>query len=84
MTSSDQEPKTTPDILAEEMRKTALAKLPDKKTGRLAKLFCEQCFQIRGVRVVDDTSVVGPNLDFDCTDALEVKRTIIFYCVTVS
>jgi hypothetical protein len=72
MTSSDKEPKPMPDILDDEMRKTAAAKAPDKKTGRLARMFCEQCVQIKDVRIVDDRSVVGPNLDFDFMNELSV------------
>jgi hypothetical protein len=51
-----------PDILNEEMRRTATAKDPDKKTGRLALLFCKQCFCIKDARILDDRSVVAPNL----------------------
>jgi hypothetical protein len=68
------------DILGEEMRKTAAAKAPDRKTGRLAKLLCEQCFQIKGVRVIDDRSVVGPNLDFTFTDELAVIGVVNQMC----
>jgi hypothetical protein len=71
-----------PDILSEEMRKTATAKAPDKRTGRLAKLFCEQCFQIKDVRIVDDRSVVGPNLDFRFTDELAVIGVVNRMCDT--
>lgn len=69
-----------PDLLAEEMRKTAAAKAPDRKTGRLAKRFCEQCFQIKGARIVDDRSVVGPNLDFTFTDELAVIAVVNQMC----
>jgi hypothetical protein len=69
-----------PDILSEEMRKTAAAKTSDKKTGRLAKLFCEQCFQIKGVKIVDHRHVVGPNLDFTFTDELAVIGVVNQMC----
>src|SRR5262249_19051809 len=69
-----------PDILDDEMRKTAAAKAPDKKTGRLARIFCEQCFQIKDVRIVDDKSVVGPNLDFDFMDELSVIGVVSQMC----
>jgi hypothetical protein len=72
--------KPVPDILSEEMRKTAAAKTPDKKTGRLAKRFCEQCFQITDVRIVDNRSVVGPNLDFTFTDELAVIGVVSQMC----
>jgi hypothetical protein len=35
-----------PDILADDIRKTTERKIPDKKTGRLARILCEQCFQM--------------------------------------
>jgi hypothetical protein len=69
-----------PDILAEEMRRTAAAKTPDKKTGRLALLFCQQCFRINDARIVDDRSVVAPNLDFDFTNALGVIGVVNQMC----
>jgi hypothetical protein len=69
-----------PDILAEEMRKTAAARTPDKKTGRLALLFCQQCFRIRDARIVDDRSVVAPNLDFTFTDELAVIGVVNQMC----
>jgi hypothetical protein len=68
------------DILAEEMRRTAAAEAPDKKTGRLAKLFCEQSFRIKDVRIVDDRRVVAPNLDFTFTDELAVIGVVNQMC----
>jgi hypothetical protein len=68
------------ELLAEEMRKTAAAKTPDRKTGRLAKLFCEQAFQITGVRIVDNKSAVGPDLDFNFTNELEVIGVVNQMC----
>jgi len=61
-------------------RKPRLPRPPDRKTGRLAQLFCEQCFQINGVRIVDDRSVVGPNLEFDFTDELGVIGVVNQMC----
>jgi hypothetical protein len=69
-----------PDILAEEMRRTAAAKTPDKKTGRLALLFCQHCFRINDARIVDDRSVVAPNLDFDFTNELGVIGVVDQMC----
>ena len=68
------------DILAKEMAKTAAAKGPDKKTGRLALLFCQQCFRINNARIVDDRSVVAPNLDFDFTSELGVIAVVNQMC----
>jgi hypothetical protein len=69
-----------PDILGEEMRRTAAAGAPDKKAGRLARLFCEQCFRIKGVRIVDDRRVVGTNLDFTFSDELAVIAVVNEMC----
>lgn len=68
------------DLLAEEMRRTAAAKTPDKKTGRLALLFCQQAFQINDARIVDDRCIVAPNLDFDFTNELGVIAVINQMC----
>ena len=65
-----------PDILDEEMRKTAAAKKPDKKTGRLALHFCRKAFRINDARIVDDRTVVAPNLDFDFTNELAVIAVV--------
>jgi hypothetical protein len=70
-----------PDYLEEEIRKTAAAKTPDKKTGRLALLFCQQCFRIRDARIVDGRSVVAPNLDFDFTNELGVIAVVNQMCL---
>jgi hypothetical protein len=70
-----------PDILGEEMRKTAAAKAADRKTGRLALLFCRQCFRIRDARIVEDRSVVAPNLDFDFTNELGVIGVVNQMCL---
>jgi len=80
MISSDQEPKAMSDILSDELRKTATAKTPDKKTGRLARIFCEQCFQIKDVKIVDHRHVVGPNFDFTFTDELAVIGVVNQMC----
>jgi hypothetical protein len=69
-------------ILNEEMRKTAAAKAPDKKTGRLALLFCQQSFRINDARIVADRSVVAPNLDFDFTSELAVIALVDQMCQT--
>jgi hypothetical protein len=69
------------DILDEEMRKTATAKAADKKTGRLALLFCQQCFRIQDARIVDGRSVVASNLDFTFTDDLAVIGVVDQMCV---
>jgi hypothetical protein len=69
-----------PDILAKEMAKTAAAKAPDKKTGRLALLFCQQCFRIKDARIVDDRSVVATNLDFDFMNELGVIGVVNQMC----
>jgi hypothetical protein len=69
-----------PDILAEEMRKTAASKAPDKKTGRLALLFCKQAFRIDDARIVDDRYVVAPNLDFTFTNELAVIGVVNQMC----
>jgi hypothetical protein len=69
-----------PDILTEEMRRTAAAKAPDRKTGRLALLFCRQCFRINDARIVDDRSIVAPNLDFDFTNELGVIGVVNQMC----
>jgi hypothetical protein len=69
-------------MLAEEMRRTAAAKTPDKKTGRLAKLFCEQCFQIEDVQIVDDRHVVSPNFDLTFTDERAVIAVVNQMCET--
>jgi hypothetical protein len=71
-----------PDLLAEEMRKTSAAKSPDKKTGRLALLFCQQAFRINDARIVDDRHVVAPSLDFDFTNELGVIAVINQMCQT--
>lgn len=60
---------------------TATAKTADKKTGRLAKLFCEQCFRIRDARIVDDRFIVAPNLDFTFTDELAVIGVVNQMCL---
>jgi hypothetical protein len=70
-----------PDVLADEMRKTAAAKTPDKKTGRLALLFCKQCFRIQDARIVDDRSIVAPNLDFTFTEELAVIGVVNQMCL---
>jgi hypothetical protein len=59
----------------------AAATTADKKTGRLAKLFCEQCFRIQDARIVDDQFVVAPNLDFTFTDELAVIGVVNQMCV---
>src|SRR5690242_753884 len=69
-----------PDSLAKEMAKTAAAEAPDKETGRLALLFCEQCFRINDARIVDDRSVVATNLDFDFTSELGVIGVVNQMC----
>jgi hypothetical protein len=69
-----------PDLLAEEMRKTAAARGPDKKTGRLALAFCQQCFRIKDARIVGDRSVVAPNLDFDFMNELGVIGVVNQMC----
>jgi hypothetical protein len=71
-----------PDILKEEMRKTAVAKAPDKKTGQLARLFCQQAFRLKDVEIVDDRRVVGPNLDFNFMDELAVFGVVYQMCLT--
>jgi hypothetical protein len=53
----------------------------DQKTGRLALLFCQQCFRIRDARIVDDRSVVAPNLDFDFTNDLSVIGVVNQMCL---
>ena len=68
------------DILDEEMRKTAAAKAPDKKTARLALQFCQQCFRINDARIVDDRSVVATNLDFDFMNELGVIGVVNQMC----
>lgn len=68
------------DILDEEMRKTAAAKAPDKKTGRLALLFCQQCFRIKDARIVDDRSVVATNLAFNFMNELGVIGVVNQMC----
>jgi hypothetical protein len=70
-----------PDILSEEMRKTAASKAADKETGRLALLFCQQCFRIQDARIVDGRSVVAPNLDFDFTSELGVIGVVNQMCL---
>jgi hypothetical protein len=62
------------------MRKTAAVKTTDKKTGRLALLFCQQSFRINDARIVDDRYVVAPNLDFDFTNELGVIGVINQMC----
>ncbi len=69
-----------PDILDGEMRKTATAKTPDKKTGRLALHFCKKAFRINDTRIVDDRRVVGPDLDFDFMDELSVISVVGQMC----
>ena len=69
-----------PDILAKEMAKTAAATAPDKKTGRLALLFCHQCFRIKDARIVNDRSVVATNLDFDFMNELGVIGVVNQMC----
>jgi hypothetical protein len=71
-----------PDVLADEMRKTAAAKTPDKTAGRLALLFCKQCFRIQDARIVDGRSIVAPNLDFNFTNELSVIGVINHMCQT--
>jgi hypothetical protein len=71
-----------PDILDEEMRKTAAAKTPDKKTGPLALHFCRTAFRINDARIVDDRTVVAPNLDFDFTNELAVIAVVNQMCQT--
>jgi hypothetical protein len=68
--------------LEQEIRRTAAAKSPDRKTGRLAMLFCQQAFQINDARIVDDRYIVAPNLDFDFTDELAVIAVINQMCDT--
>jgi hypothetical protein len=68
------------EILHEEMRKTAAAKAPDKKTGRLALLFCQQCFRIQDARIVDGRSVVASNFDFTFTNELAVIGVVNQMC----
>jgi hypothetical protein len=69
-----------PDMLDDEMRKSAARKTSDKKTGRLARMFCEQCFQMKDVQIVDDRRVVGPGLDFDFMDELSVISVVGQMC----
>jgi hypothetical protein len=69
-----------PDLLAEEMRKTAATKGHDKKTGRLALAFCQQCFRIKDARIVKNRSVVAPNLDFDFMSELGVIGVVNQMC----
>jgi hypothetical protein len=68
------------DILSTEMRKTATARTADKKTGRLALRFCQQCFGVPDARIVDNRSVVAPNLDFDFTNELAVIGVVNQMC----
>jgi hypothetical protein len=68
------------DFLQEEMRKTAAARTPNRKTGRLALLFCKQAFQVNDARIVDDRCIVAANLDFDFTDELCVIAVINQMC----
>ena len=68
------------DILAKEMAKTAASKAPDKKTGRLALLFCQQCFRINDARIVDGRSVVATNLDFDFMNELGIIGVVNQMC----
>jgi hypothetical protein len=68
------------DYLKEEMRRTAAAKSPDKKTARLALHFCQQAFQITDARIVDDRYIIAANLDFDFTDELAVIGVINQMC----
>ena len=70
-----------PDILDEAMRKTAAAKTPDKKTGRIARIFCQKAFRINDARIVDDRHVVAPNLDFEFTDELTVIAVVNQMCI---
>ena len=70
-----------PDFLEKEMQQTGAAKSPDKKTGKLALLFCQQCFRIKDARIVDERSVVAPNLDFDFTNELGVIGVVNQMCL---
>jgi hypothetical protein len=69
-----------PNYLEEEIRRTAVAKTPDRKTGRLALHFCQRAFRIDDARIVDDRYVVAPNLDFDFTNELAVIGVVNQMC----
>jgi hypothetical protein len=69
-----------PDYLEEEIRRTAAAKTPDRKTARLALRFCQQSFRINDARIVDNRYVVAPNLDFDFTSELGVIGVVNQMC----
>ena len=60
---------------------TATAKTADKKTGRLAKLFCQQCLRVQDARIVDDQVIIGTALEFHFADELAVIGVVNQMCL---
>lgn len=56
------------------------AVIADRKTGPIALRFCRQCLRVQDARIVDDSSVVAPNLDFTFTDDLAVIAVVNQMC----
>jgi hypothetical protein len=60
---------------------TATAKTADKKTGRMAKLFCQQCLHVPDARIVDDRVITGAGLEFHFADELAVIGVVNQMCL---
>jgi hypothetical protein len=59
----------------------ATTKTGDKKTGRIAKLFCQKCLRVQDATIVDDRSIVGTGLEFTFTNELAVIGVVNQMCL---